>query len=56
MGKTEMLRPHWIKDSMTIESAGRVADFHNYTLKVSWNSVMGLRVIAVPKENENETD
>lgn len=53
---SEVLRPAWIKDSMTIEDAARVAYWRNYTLKATWHPTMGLRVIAVPMEKEKRNE
>jgi len=55
MATSEILRPHWLKDSMTIRHAAMQADIRGYTLKLTWHGLYGVRVVAIPKENENET-
>lgn len=46
---TEQLNPKWIKPSMTMQQAANQADARGCTLKVSWTSWAGMRIVAVPK-------
>lgn len=50
-----VLNPRWIKASMSLQQAGNQAGLRGYRLDVSWNSMMGLRVVAHPNREIRES-
>ena len=50
-----VLNPRWIKASMSLQQAGNQANARGYRLDVSWNSLMGLRVVAHPNREIKES-
>lgn len=44
----QLINPSWIKPSMTILQAANQAHLRGYKLQPSYNSLYGLRVVAVP--------
>lgn len=56
ISRTPILNPRWIKPSMSLQQAGNQAHARGYRLDVSWNSLMGLRVVAHPNCEIKERD
>lgn len=48
--KTTMVNPRWVKPTMTLQQAANQAGLRGFTLRVSWTSIGGVRVVAEPKE------
>lgn len=46
----QLINPNFIKPSMTVEQAAREAAMRNYILKSSWHATLGLRIVAVPRQ------
>ena len=54
MGKVKLqiqVNPPWVKSSMTVQQAANQASLRGFFLKASWSGQMGLRIVAIPKED-----
>lgn len=44
--RNEQINPHWIKPTMTVEQAAKHAALRSCTLSASFDSTMGIRIVA----------